>query len=240
MFQRVPPSSLRLSPAFKPSAIDPDCLPDPPLELQKLVPKILATVGWRLPSCIVSRPFSVSAQCAVTNIHPGYLPGLRSRPAVRPLHGFVRHIARGHIPDRHAHGLHLSELFPSSKPACRSRRLPLLPLPDFLSTDSRSRVPCVTATHSTLAVPRRFSVFPCSWPFPVLQPETSSNLGPAPEGSSCGKSFTRFSACFSRQPSTGSPRFPLSEAFSPDRIDRRFPESFPPAVIRSATPRYYC
>jgi hypothetical protein len=40
------------------------------------------------------------------------------------------------------------------------RRLPLLPLPDFLSPDSGTRVSCVTATRSTPAVPRRFSVFP--------------------------------------------------------------------------------
>lgn len=95
------------------------------------------------------------------------------------------------------------------------RRLPLLPLPDFLSTDSRTRASCVTATRYAPAVPRRFSVYPSSWPFPALQPGTSSNLGSAPEGSSHGKSFTGPDGMFH-------PSHPV-RALSGFRFSRLFP-----------------
>lgn len=73
----------------------------------------------RLPSSIVSRPCSVVRKVPSRTCTRESNPGLRSRLAVHPLHGFIRHSARGHVPDRHAHGLYLSELFPSSEPAYR-------------------------------------------------------------------------------------------------------------------------
>jgi hypothetical protein len=76
------------------------------------------------------------------------------------------------------------------------RRQPLMPLPDFSSTDSGKQVSCVAATQSTRAVLRRHSVFPHSRPFPALQPENSYNLGPASEMCVQGKSFTWKQECF--------------------------------------------
>jgi len=124
-------------------------------------------------------------------------PGLRSRLAVHPLHGFIRPSVCGHIPDRYAHGFSLSEHFLSVSRTAVIQRQSLVPLPGLWSVDSRMRVSCVTATQSTHAVLRRCSDFPRTWPFPVLQPETACNLGPASEICTHGKSFTWMQACFS-------------------------------------------